>query len=311
MRGNRSRASHGGALGRMAALAVLRELVEGALAAGARPASPGEFTYRALRNGRLDLASAEAVRDLIAARTLSQARIAHAQSEGALSRRLAPVREALAELVARVEAAVEFVDEAEVEVSEPAAARRDRERRPGSSEHCSPAFAPAGWCVRARWWRSPVLRTSASHRCSTRCWRANGRSFPRSRAPHGTRSRKLDLEGLPVTADRHGGTARNGRSDRARRRARGAGTAAREADLVVLVLETGRELHEDREARDRAARPESSLLVRNKADLAPVGADVARRARYSAERNHGRGIDALRKAIRERLVGAVQVDDRY
>jgi len=65
---------------------VLAELVEGAAAGGARPAGPGEFTYRALRHGRLDLARAEAVRDLIGARTLLQARLAHAQAEGALSR---------------------------------------------------------------------------------------------------------------------------------------------------------------------------------------------------------------------------------
>ena len=56
--------------------AVLAELVRGAIAAGAEPAGPGEFTYRALRHGRLDLARAEAIRDLVAARTRYQARVA-------------------------------------------------------------------------------------------------------------------------------------------------------------------------------------------------------------------------------------------
>jgi len=94
--------------------AILDELVACAIGHGALPAGPGEFTYRALRNGRLDLVRAEAVRDLIAARTVYQARVAMAQAEGSLSRRLAPLRDLLAEWIARGEAAVEFVDEAEV-----------------------------------------------------------------------------------------------------------------------------------------------------------------------------------------------------
>jgi tRNA modification GTPase len=98
--------------------AILEELVACAIAKGALPAGPGEFTYRALCNGRLDLARAEAVRDLIAARTLYQARVAMAQAEGSLSRRLAPLCEKLAEWIARGEAAVEFVDEADVHLPE-------------------------------------------------------------------------------------------------------------------------------------------------------------------------------------------------
>ena len=92
---------------------VLEELVAVATAEGAVPAGPGEFTYRALRRGRLDLARAEAIRDLIEARTRLQARVAIAQAEGALSRRLEPLRLALEEWIARGEAAVEFADEAE------------------------------------------------------------------------------------------------------------------------------------------------------------------------------------------------------
>ena len=95
--------------------AVLAELIEGAVAAGATPAGPGEFTYRALRHGRIDLARAEAVADLVAARTLYQARIAFAQAEGSISRRLAPLRESIEEWIARAEAAVEFVDESETQ----------------------------------------------------------------------------------------------------------------------------------------------------------------------------------------------------
>ncbi len=64
---------------------VLRHIVELSLAQGARLAQPGEFTMRAFLNGRLDLTQAEAVRDLIDAQTLFQAKVAAQQLEGALS----------------------------------------------------------------------------------------------------------------------------------------------------------------------------------------------------------------------------------
>ena len=69
---------------------VLRHAVALAIAAGARLAEPGEFTLRAYLNGRIDLPQAEAVRDLIEATTLYQARIATQQAGGSVSRRIAP-----------------------------------------------------------------------------------------------------------------------------------------------------------------------------------------------------------------------------
>ncbi len=89
---------------------VLRYCVERACAAGARIAEPGEFTLRAYLNGRVDLPQAEAVRDLIDATTLYQARIAAQQVEGAVSRRIKPVKEKLLELIALLEAGIDFAD---------------------------------------------------------------------------------------------------------------------------------------------------------------------------------------------------------
>src|SRR6266704_3363324 len=90
---------------------VLRHIVEMALARGARLAEPGEFTMRAFLNGRLDLAQAEAVRDLIDSRTLFQAKVAAQQMEGALSKRLQPIKQKLVELVALMEAGVDFAED--------------------------------------------------------------------------------------------------------------------------------------------------------------------------------------------------------
>ena len=90
---------------------VLGHIVELALARGARLAEPGEFTMRAFLNGRIDLTQAEAVRDLIESQTLYQARVASQQLEGALSRRVQPLKQKLVELVAVLEAGIDFAED--------------------------------------------------------------------------------------------------------------------------------------------------------------------------------------------------------
>ncbi len=90
---------------------VLRHIVELCVAAGARLAEPGEFTMRAFLNGRIDLTQAEAVRDLIDSQTLYQAKVAAQQLEGALSRRLLPIKQKLVELIAQLEAGIDFAED--------------------------------------------------------------------------------------------------------------------------------------------------------------------------------------------------------
>jgi tRNA modification GTPase len=90
---------------------VLRFCLQRAVAAGARLAEPGEFTLRAYLNGRIDLPQAEAVRDLIDATTLYQARVAAQQAEGSVSRRLRPLKEKLLELIALLEAGIDFAED--------------------------------------------------------------------------------------------------------------------------------------------------------------------------------------------------------
>ncbi len=90
---------------------VLRHAVELAVARGARLAEPGEFTMRAFLNGRIDLTQAEAVRDLIESQTLYQAKVAAQQLEGALSQRLQPIKQKLVELIALLEAGIDFAED--------------------------------------------------------------------------------------------------------------------------------------------------------------------------------------------------------
>ncbi len=90
---------------------VLHAIVAGAVAEGARLAEPGEFTLRAFLNGRVDLTQAEAVADLVDSVTPLQARAAFDQLEGTLTDRISAIDAALFDLIARLEASVDFPEE--------------------------------------------------------------------------------------------------------------------------------------------------------------------------------------------------------
>lgn len=90
---------------------ILQSVVRQAIDAGARLAEPGEFTLRAFLNGKRDLVSAEAVADLIDAATPLQARVAFDQLQGTLTTRIAAIDTALFDLIARLEASLDFPDE--------------------------------------------------------------------------------------------------------------------------------------------------------------------------------------------------------
>jgi tRNA modification GTPase len=90
---------------------VVRGLIEAVIRRGGRMAEPGEFTERAVLNGKLDLVQAEAVADLINARTGVQARLSLGNLGGALSARAQAIRESLVDLISRLEAALDFAEE--------------------------------------------------------------------------------------------------------------------------------------------------------------------------------------------------------
>ncbi len=96
--------AHGG-------IVPIRHILQLTLAAGARPAEPGEMTLRAFVNGRLDLAQAEAVLDVVQARTEAALRVAVEQLGGSLSARVRAVRARLVDVLAYLEASIDFVEE--------------------------------------------------------------------------------------------------------------------------------------------------------------------------------------------------------
>src|SRR5713226_8458686 len=95
---------HGGTL-------VSAKVLEACFRAGARAARPGEFTERAFLNGKMDLTQAEAVIDLIRAKTDLALRSATEQLEGRLGRKIKSIRDALVDLVAHIEASIDFPEE--------------------------------------------------------------------------------------------------------------------------------------------------------------------------------------------------------
>jgi len=144
-------------------LAVPARLLEALHAAGARPAAPGEFTRRAVLNGKLDLLQAEAVGDLIDASAAAQAGAALHQMEGGLSRRIAALREDLVGLEALLAYEVDFperrrrtCDRGRIEQA-PLESRQDRHcsRRPSRG---SPPRTPAAPRAPTRSSRNAAMR---------------------------------------------------------------------------------------------------------------------------------------------------------
>lgn len=112
--------SHGG-------VAVPAAILESLVRSGARPARPGEFTERAFRNGKLDLAQAESVAALVRSRSDAAARAARAALDGGLSRRVAKMDAALITLLAEVEARIDFPADASERLDGRALAAQCRE----------------------------------------------------------------------------------------------------------------------------------------------------------------------------------------
>jgi len=90
---------------------VIRQILDACLLLGARIAEPGEFSLRALMNGKMNLTQVEAIRDLIEAQTLAAARQSLRQMQGEISNRLQPLKNKLLDVIVILESALEFVED--------------------------------------------------------------------------------------------------------------------------------------------------------------------------------------------------------
>ena len=278
---------HGGQLAPARLLAALQ-------AAGARPAAPGEFTRRAVLNGKLDLIQAEAVGDLIDAVAPAQARAAIRQLEGGLSRRLGELREALVGLQALLSYEIDFPGEDDGPVS-PARIAEALEDAAGRIDRL---LATAPSADRMRHGALLVLagRPNVGKSSLFNALLGTSRALV-TEIPGTTRDAiegYTDFLGWPV---RLADTA--GLSDSADRLERMGIEVSRRylsaADLVLLCVEAGREPDPDESA---LASEQRSLVIRTKRDLVTGGVDG-----LAVSARTGEGIGELRRAVADRVFG--------
>ena len=285
---------------------VLRQIVQQAMSSGARLAEPGEFTLRAFLSGRIDLVQAEAVADLIEAVTPLQARAAFDQLEGTLTDRIAMIDSALFDLVAKLEASLDFPDEGYhfVEAGDAAAAVRTIE----SDIAALLCEAKRGRLIRegarAAIAGTPNVGKSSLFNALLRAGRAivtpiagTTRDLVTETADvNGLRLELVDTAGLRATRDE----VESEGVERARQ-------AWKTADLVLVVLDRSRPLErEDFDLlHETAGAPR--LIVANKSDLPAQwnAADAAIATPIvSISAKTGEGLDRLRADVRATLDGA-------
>jgi tRNA modification GTPase len=278
---------------------VLELLLRRATALGARLAEPGEFTERAFLSGRLDLTQAEAVRDLIDAQTLTQARQAASQMGGALSLRVAPCKQLLVELIALLEAGIDFAeDDVDVapqaviagrieELTIPLAALEASFAR-GRVVHDGLTLAIVG--------RPNVGKSSLFNRLVER-----DRAIVTA-TPGTTRDlviERISLAGIPLELVDTAGLREAGEEAEQIGIARSREALA-DAALVLVVLDASQPLHEEERRLLAAVEGRPALIARNKCDLvaAPLpDNETGAVAALPTSAVTGEGIAALRERI--------------
>ena len=273
---------HGGALN-------LQRAMEVCVRAGARPAGPGEFTRRAFLNGRIDLTRAEAISDLIDAKTDHALTSARAHLGGALEARCQEVRSRIIDLRARLEVSIDFVDE-DVPVIDPAGIESDAR---GIAEELENL---AGTFQRGRLWRegARVVFSGPPNVGKSSLFNAlvgQDRAIVTATAgtTRDTLEATIDLQGVPITLVDTAGVRQT--SDPIE--AEGVERAQRARDTADLICE----LIGDEAPRDGEG--ERVLWIASKADLRrsiPEGA-------LPVSALTGEGLQGLERAIIEGIGG--------
>lgn len=283
---------------------VLDLLIRRALELGARLAAPGEFTERAFLAGKLDLTQAEAVRDLIEAQTLTQVRQAASQMGGALSHRVQPVKQQLVELVALLEAGIDFAED-DVEVTSQA------EIGLRIDEILPPLDALEASFTRGRIVHDGLTLAIVGRPNAGKSSLFN-RLVERDRAivtatPGTTRdlvTERISLEGIPLELVDTAGL-RETYEEVERLGIERTREALADAALVLIVIDATQPLNAEEHALMTAVEGRPAVVVVNKSDLAPgdeaghrlAAAGVAGLGALPTSALTGEGIEALRERI--------------
>ncbi|MBM3734182.1 MAG: tRNA uridine-5-carboxymethylaminomethyl(34) synthesis GTPase MnmE [Acidobacteria bacterium] len=285
---------------------VLRLALERACASGARIAEPGEFTLRAFLNGRIDLPQSEAVRDLIEATTLYQARIAAQQVDGAVSRKLAPLKRQLLDLIALLEAGIDFAEDDVSVASDEDIARRLAPVEAGIGQLVR-SFA-YGKLVHQGFTLAIVGRPNAGKSSLFNRLLEQDRAIV-TEIPGTTRdlvSETASIAGLPVRLVDTAGI-RESQDVVERLGIERSFQAMADADLTLVVVDRHAGVSpEDLELIGKARAQGRCLVVANKCDLG--GADPGTDA-VSVSALTGEGIEPLRQAIVAGLGGGAALNE--
>jgi tRNA modification GTPase len=275
---------------------VLRFALDRALDAGARLAEPGEFTLRAYLNGRIDLPQAEAVRDLIEATTLYQARVATQQAGGSVSRRIAPMKEQLLELIALLEAGIDFAED-DISVAPPEELLRRLKPVIEGVKQLAASFQ-YGALVRSGLTLAIVGRPNVGKSSLFNCLLEQDRAIVTD-IPGTTRdlvSETASIGGIPVKLYDTAGVREGSELVESLGIERTLQAIA-DVDLTLVVVDLSQGI--TAEDRELIARAPKSLVAGNKCDLPHDAANV-----LPVSAKTGEGIGALRKAILEAIAPA-------
>ena len=286
--------------------AVLAAVLTACCALGARLARRGEFSYRAWRNGKMDLTQAEAVAEAIAAPTRAALHLAQIKLSGALGRKVAELRAGLEELKAQLCLAVDFPEE-DVDCLPPEHLAQEAERTLAALD------ALLAGVERARAWREGalvVLRGPVNAGKSSLLNALAGRERAIvAESPGTTRDwleEPLDLDGLPVRLVDTAGLRRT--EDAVERQGlERSRDLAEQADLVLFLLDGSLPLSDEDGEALQALAPERTLVLMNKDDLQRAqpwpGDALGRRFEVLAlSARTGAGLEPLAQRLRERLV---------
>ncbi len=284
-----------------------RQLIQ----AGARPARPGEFTWRALLKGKMDLLQAEAVQDLVAADSILEARLSFGKLEGRLSEVVAGLRSRLVDLGARLETALEFAEETSTDAGELVVQARK-------------AFSEVEVVLAsARFQRSRlrgleagiVGRVNAGKSTLFNALLLDERALT---SPHPGTTRdvlreRLDLDGVPLFLTDAAGFAGPDGSELDQLGVQRSLDRLHEVGIVLLVVDSSRPLDEADLRLAGLTAGKTRLVVASKADLASPASRVSIEAAFAD--GEIAWVSALKgtglAAVRSFLAAAVRKDEQH
>jgi tRNA modification GTPase len=277
--------------------AVVRNIIDTTLELGAVLAGPGEFTLRALSNGKINLAQAEAIRDLVAAQTDAAVKQASRQLHGELSKALGPLKEKLVEAIVVLESALEFVEDDlpavrahEIE-TDLATVSADVEKL--AKTYAAGRLLQEG--IKVTITGRPNVGKSSLFNSLVERERAIVTDIPGT--TRDTLTEVIDLDGIPVILTDTAGLREttDGIETLGMERTR---RAMGDSDLVVVVLDGSAELGPS--DHDLLSHTENShrLIVRNKSDLPEFAAScLGEPQAINVSARTGEGLATLRSSI--------------